>query len=87
MIKPTIRTDKWQIVATPQQRELLEKTVCEFRCLVRVLVGVVYAHWSSIGQLDSQSQIPAVERLIHATNKNPHPKYQYFNQRFYKFPS
>ena len=87
MIKPTIRTDKWQIVATSQQRELLEKTVCEFRCLVRALVGVIYTHWSSIGRLDAKSQIPAVEKLIHATAKNPAPKYRYFNQRFYKFPS
>ncbi|MDJ0532968.1 MAG: transposase [Xenococcaceae cyanobacterium MO_207.B15] len=87
MIKQTIRTDKWQIVATLPQRELLEKTVCEFRCLVRCLVGVIYTHWSSIGQLDAKSQIPAVEKLIHPTTKNPSPKYQYFNQRFYKFPS
>ena len=87
MIKPTIRTDKWQIVATSQQKELLQKTVCEFRYLVRCLVGVVYTHWSTIGLLDAKSQIPAIEKLIHATAKNPHPKYQYFNQRFYKFPS
>ncbi|MDJ0678828.1 MAG: transposase [Xenococcaceae cyanobacterium MO_167.B52] len=72
---------------SPFQKELLEKTVCEFRCLVRCLVGVIYTHWSSIGALDSQARIPAVEKLIHTTAKNPHPKYQYFNSRFYKFPS
>ena len=49
MIKPNIRTDKWRIVATQKQKELLHKTVCEFRCLVRALVGVVYTHWSTIG--------------------------------------
>ncbi len=47
MVKQNIRTDKWQIIVTPQQKELLEKTVCEFRGLVRTLVGVVYTHWSS----------------------------------------
>ena len=87
MIKQTIRTDKWRIIATPEQRELLQKTVCEFRSLVRCLVGVVYTHWSVIGRLDAKSQIPAVEKLIHRTAKNPSPKYQYFSQRFYKFPS
>jgi IS605 OrfB family transposase len=87
MVKQNIRTDKWQIVATRQQKELLQKTVSEFRCLVRCLVGVVYTHWSTIGRLDAKSQIPAVEKLIHATAKNPSPKYQYFNRRFYKFPS
>ena len=87
MIKPNIRTDKWRIVATQKQKELLHKTVCEFRCLVRALVGVVYTHWSTIGLLDAKSQIPAVEKLIHQTSLNPNPKYQYFNRRFHKFPS
>ena len=87
MVKQNIRTDKWQIVATGAQRQLLSITVSEFRCLVRCLVGVVNTHWSSIGRLDAKRQIPAVEKLIHATAKNPFPKYQYFNRRFYKFPS
>jgi putative transposase len=87
MVKQNIRTDKWQIVATQDQKELLEKTVCEFRCLVRCLVGVIYNHWSNIGRLDAKVQILAVEKLIHTTAKNPSPKYKYFNQRFYKFPS
>ncbi|MGK7951708.1 MAG: IS200/IS605 family accessory protein TnpB-related protein [Xenococcaceae cyanobacterium] len=87
MVQQNIRSEKWSIVATSQQKELLQKTVCEFRCLVRCLVGVIYTHWSRIGQLDAKSQIPAVEKLIHTTAKNPEPKYQYFNQRFYKFPS
>ncbi len=87
MVKHNIRTDKWQIIVTPPQKELLEKTVCEFRCLVRALVGVVYTHWSTIGLLDAKSQIPAVEKLIHQTAKNPQPKYKYFNSRFHKFPS
>jgi hypothetical protein len=52
MVKQNIRTDKWQILVTPPQKELLEKTVCEFRCLVRSLVGVIYTHWSSIGLLE-----------------------------------
>jgi len=87
MIQQSMRTDKWQIVATQEQKELLQNTVCEFRLLVRCLVGVIYTHWTKIGQLDSPAQIPAVEKLIHQTAKNPNPRYQYFGQRFPKFPS
>jgi len=87
MVRLNVRTDKWQIVATQQQKELLQNTVSEFRRLVRCLVGVVNTHWTTIGLLDSLSQIPAVEKLIHATAQNPYPIYKYFNQRFHKFPS
>ncbi len=87
MVQRNIRTDKWKIVATQKQKELLQNTVSEFRCLVRCLVGVVYTHWSAIGRLDAKAQNRAVEKLIHATAKNPSPKYQYFNRRFLKFPS
>jgi IS605 OrfB family transposase len=87
MVRLNIRTDKWQIVATRQQKQLLQNTVSEFRRLVRCLVGVVNTHWSTIGLLDAKSQIPAIEKLIHQTARNPDPKYQYFNRRFYKFPS
>ena len=87
MIKPTIRADKWAIIATSEQKKLLEQTVCEFRSLVKCLVGVVYTHWSKIGSLDAKVQIRCVEKLIHTTAQNPSPKYKYFNRRFYKFPS
>ena len=87
MIQKNIRTDKWTIVATREQKGLLQNTVSEFRCLVRGLVGVVYTHWLTIGRLDANEQIPAVEKLIHRTAKNPEPKYRYFNRRFQKFPS
>ena len=87
MVRLNVRTDKWQIVTTRQQKELLQNTVSEFRCLVRCLVGVVNTHWSTIGFKNAKSQISAVEKLIHQTAKNPSPKYSYFNRRFYKFPS
>lgn len=87
MVKQNIRTDKWRIVATGEQKQLLSITVSEFRCLVCYLVGVINTHWTTIGRLDTKSQIPAVEKLIHQTAKNPSPRYKYFNRRFYKFPS
>ena len=101
--RSSVRTDKWRIVATQEQKELLQNTVSEFRRLVRCLVGVVNTHWSGsgeprrasarrhapacIGLLDAKSQIPAIEKLVHQTAKNPSPKYRYFNRRFWKFPS
>jgi hypothetical protein len=87
MVQRNIRTDKWQITATREQKELLQNTVSEFRYLVRALVGVIYTHWSTIGKLNAKAQIRAVERLIHATAKNPDIKYKYFGSRFHKFPS
>lgn len=87
MVRLNVRTDKWQIVATRQQKELLQNTVSEFRRLVRCLVGVINTHWSTIGVLNAKSQIPAIEKLVHQTSKNLSPKYQYFNRHFFKFPS
>ena len=83
MVQRNIRTDKWPIVAASEQKKLLQSTVSEFR----YLVGVIYTHWLTIGRLQLNEQIPAVERLIHATAKNPEIKYQYFGSRFHKFPS
>ena len=87
MVKLNVRTDKWQIITTQQQKELLQNTVSEFRRLVRCLVGVVNTHWSTIGLLDAKAQIPAIEKLVHPPAKNPSPRYQYFNRHFFKFPS
>lgn len=82
MVQRNIRTDKWRIMATRQQQQLLSNTVSEFRRLVRCLVGVINTHWFVIGLLDAKSQIPAVEKLVHQTAKNLSPRYQYFNRRF-----
>jgi hypothetical protein len=58
-------------------KELAPYTVSEFRRLVRCLVGVINTHWSTIGLLDAKLQIPAIEKLVHQTAKNPFPKYQF----------
>ena len=86
MVKQNIRTDKWQIVATKEQKRLSQNTVSEFRCLVRCLVGVVYTHWSKIGRLDGVAQIPAVEKLIHATAKTHLPSTDTSIVVFINFP-
>lgn len=85
MSKTLVRTDKWRLKPTTQQRELLEQTVCEYRRLVKALIGVVYTHWSVIGA--SKTPQKEVETLIHQTSSNPSPKYKYFGRSFHKFPS
>lgn len=85
--KPIIRTDKWNLNPTTQQRTLFAETVQVYRRLCRHLVGVIYTHWSELGGLSNQQVIPAVERLIHATAQNPNVKYPSFDKVFHKFPS
>ena len=84
--KPIIRTDKWSLTLTAEQRLLFAETVKVYRRLCRHLVGVVFTHWSELGSLNGQQVIPAVERLIHATAQNPDVKYP-VDRTFHKFPS
>jgi hypothetical protein len=84
---PIIRTDKWSLNPTAEQRVLFDKTVKAYRRLCSHLVGVVFTHWSDLGRLSNQEVIPAVERLIHQTVQNPDAKYSSFDRVFHKFPS
>ncbi|WP_235825434.1 IS200/IS605 family accessory protein TnpB-related protein [Vreelandella rituensis] len=80
-----IRTDKWPLQATLQQRELMQDARDEYRAFCRAPSVVVLNNWATLQQAPSFSA--AVERLIHPTKKNPSPRHHYFAQRFYKFPS
>ncbi|MEC4854132.1 MAG: transposase, partial [Jaaginema sp. PMC 1079.18] len=82
-----IRTDKWTLNPTAQQRYLLDETVKVYRRICRYLVGIVLTHWPELGALSPNEQIPAVERLIHATANRPVVKYPQINRVFHKFPS
>ena len=87
--KPTkiIRTDKWTLNPTDEQRVLFSETVQVYRRLCQYLVGIVFTHWAELGRLSSNELVPAVERLIHATAKNPTPRYALVDRVFHKFPS
>lgn len=82
-----IRTDKWALNPTSEQRHLLGETVNVYRRVCRYLVGIVFTHWPELGGLSSDEQIPAMERLMHATAKRPFVKYPQINRVFHKFPS
>lgn len=83
----TIRTDKWRIAPNSEQRQFLLNTVREYQRLCRFLVTVICTHWVDLGNLSNDNLVPAVERLVHGTAKNPNPKYPQINQAFHKFPS
>ncbi|WP_416669176.1 IS200/IS605 family accessory protein TnpB-related protein [Egbenema bharatensis] len=85
--KPIIRTDKWSLKPTGEQRLLFAETVKVYRRLCRHLVGIVFTHWAQLGGLSNQQVVPAVERLIHATSQNPNVKYPCIDKVFHKFPS
>lgn len=85
MTNSIVRTDRWQLNPTPEQHEFLEATVNEYRAFCKALSYVVMGHWTEIAL--AASRCAAVEKLIHKTSSNPNPKYQYFQKRFYKFPS
>jgi IS605 OrfB family transposase len=85
--KPIIRTDKWNLNPSPEQRLLLTQTVKVYRRLCRYLVGIVFTHWAELGGLTNQQIIPTVERLIHHTLVNPNVKYSSVDRVFHKFPS
>jgi IS605 OrfB family transposase len=80
-----IRTDRWSLVASQEQRKMAQETVSLYRDYCRTLIGVLWVHQREI--LAAQSPVAGVERLIHATKKNPNPKYTFFDKRFPKFPS
>jgi IS605 OrfB family transposase len=85
MVNSIIRTDRWQLNPTPEQLSYLEATVNEYRSFCKALSYVVMGHWTEI--VGATSRCTTIEKLIHQTSSNPNPKYQYFQKRFYKFPS
>ena len=82
-----IRTDKWQLNPNAKQKVLFARTVEIYRRYSRYLVGIVFTHWPKLASKSSQELIPAVERLMHRTAKNPSIKYSQINRVFPKFPS
>lgn len=85
MSRAIVRTDKWGLQPSPDVRLHLLATVDEYRAYCKALSYVVMGHWSAL--VAAKSFCGAVEKLIHCTQKNPNPKYGYFEKRFYKFPS
>ncbi|KST66862.1 IS200/IS605 family accessory protein TnpB-related protein [Mastigocoleus testarum] len=82
-----VRTDVWNLVATSIQKQQMIATIEEYRRFLKPLVLIVNAQWISLDSLTSKERINAVERMIHRTVKNPHPKHLYFQKIIDKYPS
>jgi hypothetical protein len=82
-----VRTDIWQLAPSPSEKEQMLLTVQEYRTYLRPLVILVNAQWLNIVNLSSTERVNAVEKMIHATAKNPSPKHHYFQAVAQKRPS
>lgn len=72
---------------TRAESAVLESTVAVYRAALSFLVTVVDERWGEVEPLASKSRVNHVERLVHATAKNPAPDYPEFDRDFYKMPS
>jgi IS605 OrfB family transposase len=69
-------------------RSELSQTIDIYRQACSFLVSVCEDTWHDISTIeDSFDRGHYVEHLVHATDKNEHPKYSDFDERFHKFPS
>ena len=66
---------------------IIEPTIRIYREALSFVIDVCYkekAGWLTLGGKDRYNFI---EKLIHATSKNPNPKYIEFDEKFYKMPT
>lgn len=64
---------------------MVRETIALYRAYARALTGVLWVHYREVSA--GPFPVAAVERLIHATARNPTPKYPWFDRNFPKFPS
>ena len=82
----TITTSYKQRITNHEYNSILKATVMIYSDAVKYLIDVVNDNWTFIENLNSKQAINYIEKLIHQTNKNFNPKYD-FDVKFYKFPS
>lgn len=81
-----IRTDVWDLKATSVQKKLMQLTIKEYRRFLVPLVIIINAQWNHLSNLTDKERVNWGEKAIHSTNKNPHPKYQYYQKAVNKYP-
>lgn len=82
-----IRTDVWDLKATSAQKKLMQLTISEYRRFLVPLVIIINAHWTHLINLTDKERVNWVEKTIHSTSKNSHPKYRYYQKVVDKYPS
>lgn len=75
-----IRTDVWDLKATSAQKKLMQLTITEYRRFLVPLVIIINAHWTHLINLTDSERVNWVEKAIHGTSKNPHPKFHYYEK-------
>ncbi|MEG3973275.1 IS200/IS605 family accessory protein TnpB-related protein [Microcoleus sp. herbarium8] len=83
----TIRTDVWTLDANAEQVHQMTLTVQEYRTFLKPLVLIVNAGWVNLAALTSKERVNAIEKMIHKTAGNPHPKHLYYHSIVTKHPS
>ncbi|WP_255259860.1 hypothetical protein [Lentibacillus sp. CBA3610] len=66
---------------------IFDETLAIYNQALTFIMEVIDNEFVNLDDYTTNSIVPAVEKLIHTTKSNPHPKYREFNTRFYKFPS
>ena len=67
---------------------ILDETVRIYRNVTDYCINVCLNEWNSlIAVAGARTRQMSVEHMLHATRKNPLPKYSDFDRRFYKLPS
>ncbi len=82
-----IRTDVWDLKVTEAQKKLMQLTIAEYRRFLFPLVIIINAHWTNLVALTEKERVNWVEKAIHVTSQNPHPKYRYYQKVIDKYPS
>ncbi len=82
-----IRTDVWDLSASPEQKCLMVLTIEEYRRYLKPLVLIVNARWVKLSELTTNERVNLIEKAIHQTAKNPEPKHRYFRSAVQKYPS
>ncbi|GGK34302.1 hypothetical protein GCM10010965_29040 [Caldalkalibacillus thermarum] len=66
---------------------IFDDTLQVYRQALTFVVEVMDREFPNLDGWNIKAMTQAMEKLIHATQKNPHPKYMDFDHLFYKFPS
>lgn len=79
-----IRCDEWRLLTEAGTVAMADETVRVYRRLANALASVFLIHWDQVHDKPVQD----LERLFHATAKNPSPIYgAWFSRHFHKVPS
>ncbi|MGK7926764.1 MAG: IS200/IS605 family accessory protein TnpB-related protein [Spirulina sp.] len=82
-----IRTDVWDLSASPEQKRLMVLTILEYRRYLKPLVLIINAQWLKLSDLTTKERVNTIEKVIHQTAKNPEPQHRYFQSVVSKYPS